>query len=172
MDWNLAVGILGFLFGGGVVIELVRMARKSGAAEVERKALEKRLDDLEERLSKVPTQVPSLGDVDRSQAAQRDVMNKQLNDAAVRLHQRIDEAFASLAKVLHDQGVTGSTIASLREDWYNFTTQITSLIRDEAVTAAAVSDLKDRLRTLDGMIQTLSTKLAAVEATNSIKRTH
>jgi chromosome segregation ATPase len=168
--WNLALGIAGVLFGGGVLIELYRATKRAGAAEVERADLLRRVAELEDRLDKVPTTVPSLGDVNQSQTAQREAMTSQLNLVATRLHERIDAALATLAKTQHDQGIAGTTIAALREDWYNFTTQITNLIRDEAVTSAAVLDLKERQRSLEVSFSNLSAKVAAIEATSSIKR--
>lgn len=172
MNWELILGIIGFVFGSGALGVVFAAGRKHGETTSEIRGLGESIKKIREELSVLQSgQSSSTLTTASNCQLHKEVIRKDLEEKARTIHSRIDtilqdkhNAQDSVGKLRQQIEAIVTGIQTQRSEWETLKGDVRGLLKAEAASTVEIINLKKRLDVEEERVNKHAEKLAADRA--------
>jgi chromosome segregation ATPase len=172
MNWEVILGIIGFVFGSGALGAVFVAGRKHGETNTK---IENILENQKTIMEDIEDLKNSQSDASTTSASNcqlhKEIIRKELEEKSRTIHSRIDSVLQdkhnaqdSVGKLRQQIEATIAGFQSQRSDWEILKNDIRGLLKSEASSAVEIANMKKRLDLEEERINKHAEKLAADRA--------
>lgn len=160
MEVSTIFEILGFVFGSGIIVKIITMARKSGETDHVIKGLETDVKGLKEK----PVVGVSIYDVDARLTIVKEELSTKISDEASGIHERVSQSNRQISDLRQEMGAIAEAIRAMRKDWDGLQVEIRQLLRSDASVSTDLANLKERVKIFEERLSEVSDRTSALQS--------